>query len=88
MSRTSERRLYEDVADRIGAMITNGAVRAGDRIPSIRSTSRRLSVSITTVIEAYRLLEDWGDDRATPTVGILRARGRLPPVRGKDRSPS
>lgn len=68
---SSRKPLYVSVADRIGGMIINGALRAGDRIPSIRATSRRLSVSVTTVIEAYRLLEDRGLIESRPQSGFF-----------------
>ncbi len=63
--------LYKDVADRIAAQIANGTIRVGGRIPSIRSTSRKLSVSITTVIEAYRVLEDRGLVESHPQSGFF-----------------
>ena len=49
--------LYVQVADRVEAMIDGGTFRPGDRIPSVRKLSDQLSVSVTTVLEAYRLLE-------------------------------
>ena len=52
--------LYEDVARRISGLIESGAWRAGDRIPSVRALSRELDVSVSTTLEAYRLLEDRG----------------------------
>ena len=52
--------LYEDVADRMQTLIEEGTLRAGDRIPSVRRLHRQWSVSMTTVLEAYRLLEDRG----------------------------
>ena len=38
-------------------LISTGAYSTGQRLPSIRGLSRQLSVSITTVLGAYRLLE-------------------------------
>ena len=72
--------LYKDVADRIAAQIANGTIRVGGRIPSIRSTSRKLSVSITTVIEAYRVLEDRGSRFHNPAslCTTRRSRGDMP----------
>ncbi len=63
--------LYVDVADRIAALISNGTISVGARIPSIRSTSRKLSVSVTTVIEAYRVLEDRGLVEPYPQSGFF-----------------
>ena len=50
--------LYHRVAGQIERLIAAGTLRPGDRIPSVRRLSRQLSVSVTTVLEAYRLLED------------------------------
>lgn len=52
--------LYEDLATRLGEMIRGGAFAAGDRLPSVRQTSQENRVSISTVLEAYRRLEDEG----------------------------
>jgi DNA-binding transcriptional MocR family regulator len=49
--------LYQEVAERIDLLIQRGALRPGQRIPSIRSLSRELGVGMGTVKEAYWLLE-------------------------------
>lgn len=61
--------LYEQVADRIYALIKEGTLRPGDRLPSVRRLHEQLSVSISTVLEAYRLLEDRGLISARPQSG-------------------
>jgi DNA-binding transcriptional MocR family regulator len=61
--------LYEEVADRINTMIDQGAFRAGERIPSVRSLSRQFQVSVSTVLEAYNYLEDQGVIMARPQSG-------------------
>lgn len=71
------RTLYEEVADRIGGLIDQGVFRAGERIPSVRALSRQFKVSVTTVIEAYSLLEDRGLIKARPQSGYY-VNGRLP----------
>ena len=50
-------RLYQQVQDRIAALIHEGAFKPGQRIPSIRMLSGQLGVSINTVKEAYERLE-------------------------------
>jgi DNA-binding transcriptional MocR family regulator len=50
--------LYLQVATRIESMIEGGTFAPGERVPSVRKLSRQLAVSITTVLEAYRVLED------------------------------
>lgn len=50
--------LYEKVAHEVSHLIKSGTFRPGDRIPSVRKLHVQLKVSISTVMEAYRLLED------------------------------
>lgn len=57
---SSEQILYEQVADRLQKPIIDGTLKPGDRLPSIRKLREQLSVSTSTVLEAYRLLEDRG----------------------------
>lgn len=52
--------LYQSIANELAAMIDSGALAEGERLPSVRSLSRAKSVSIPTVVEAYRVLEDRG----------------------------
>jgi DNA-binding transcriptional MocR family regulator len=69
--------LYERTAHRLAALIECGTFRPGDRLPSVRRLSRNERVSISTVLEAYRLLEDAGKVEARPKSGYyVRATGR------------
>lgn len=61
--------LYERVAGDISLMIRQGTFRPGERIPSVRELSRNRKISITTVMEAYRLLEDQGIIEGRPQSG-------------------
>jgi len=61
--------LYEQVANRLQEQIANGILKPGDRLPSIRKLKQQLSVSFSTVTEAYRLLEDRGLIAARPQSG-------------------
>jgi DNA-binding transcriptional MocR family regulator len=63
--------LYERVASQIGLLIQNGTFRAGYRIPSIRRIHQELKVSITTAMQAYRLLEDQGIIEVRPQSGFF-----------------
>lgn len=69
--------LYEEVADNISSLVARGTFRAGERIPSIRAASSQWRVSITTAMEAYRLLEDRGVIEARPQSGYY-VRPRMP----------
>lgn len=51
-------KLYEQLADELSTRITGGFYKTGDKLPSIRQMSLEHQVSISTVQEAYRLLED------------------------------
>lgn len=61
--------LYEQVADRLHGLIRDGTLTPGDRLPSVRKLKQQLSVSMSTVLEAYRLLEDRGIITARPQSG-------------------
>ena len=61
--------LYEQVAGRIVGLIDAGTLRVGQRIPSVRKLSGQLKVSVSTVLQAYRLLEDRGRIEARPQSG-------------------
>ena len=61
--------LYEKVSQEISHLIKSGTFRPGDRISSVRKLSKQLKVSISTVMEAYRLLEDQGLIECRPQSG-------------------
>ena len=63
--------LYESVATDVVDLIETGALRAGDRLPSVRRLSNERGVSVSTVLQAYRLLEDRGWIRARPQSGFF-----------------
>lgn len=67
--------LYQQLADRLAAMIRARALRAGDRLPSVRSFSRQQRVSVPTALQAYATLEARGEIEARPRSGFfVRAR--------------
>ena len=71
--------LYEQVAARVTALVEAGTLRVGQRVPSVRKLSEQLDVSISTVIQAYRVLEDGGLIAAKPQSGYyVKARSRAP----------
>ena len=65
----NEAPLYEKVAARIEALIDAGTLRPGQRIPSVRRLREQWNVSMSTVLGAYRLLEDRGRIEARPQSG-------------------
>ncbi len=74
---SSKRLLYEQVAARIAALIESGTYPPGERIPSVRELSRQQGVSISTVLNAYLLLENRGLVEARPQSGYY-VRAHLP----------
>ena len=72
-------KLYEQVANDITALIDAGTFRPGDRIPSVRRMSEQRKVSVTTILQAYGLLEDHGLIEARPQSGYY-VRARIPTI--------
>lgn len=62
--------LYERVARLVKTQIDSGALRARDRLPSVRSMSRTAGVSVSTVVQAYVHLEGAGLIEARPQSGF------------------
>lgn len=62
--------LYEQVAEKVQGLIDCRTLRAGERLPSVRALSREWNVSITTVMQAYRTLENRGMIEARPQSGF------------------
>lgn len=61
--------LYEAIADDLTGLIEAGTFRPGDRLPSVRQLSRQKQVSVSTVLQAYMLLEDRSLIEARPQSG-------------------
>ena len=62
-------RLYEQLAGELSGQILSGVLRPGDKLPSVRHISRQKTLSVTTVRQAYRTLEDRGLIQARPQSG-------------------
>lgn len=66
--------LYQQLADELVALSGRGALRPGDRLPSVRTLSEQRGVSVSTVLAAYMLLESRGVIEKRPQSGhYLRA---------------
>jgi DNA-binding transcriptional MocR family regulator len=63
--------LYEQVADKVEKLIRSGAVRPGERIPSLRRACAQHGVSLTTAAQAYLSLENRGLIVARPKSGFF-----------------
>jgi len=57
---TKNKYLYQDLAIFITDLIEQGILLPRARVPSVRTISKQRKVSLSTVLQAYRLLEDQG----------------------------
>jgi DNA-binding transcriptional regulator YhcF (GntR family) len=58
---------FEQVRDRVTALVDSGDLAAGDRLPTVRGLADQLGVAPGTVARAYRDLE---------RAGVIETRGR------------
>lgn len=63
--------LYVQIAESVIEQISNGTLRAGEKVPSIRRLSRQKRVSISTALQAYMWLESRGHIEARPKSGFF-----------------
>ena len=72
---------YETLAGELEESIRTGLLRPGDRLPSVRRSSRSRGISPSTVFEAYYLLEARGLIRARSRSGyyVSSSARRVPP---------
>src|SRR5512143_1709994 len=83
----SQESLYKRVALRLSELIEHGTLRPGERVPSVRKCSEQQNVSIATVMQAYRLLEDRGVIESRPQSGyyVRAQRWSMPPEPGRSK---
>ncbi|MCC6234030.1 MAG: PLP-dependent aminotransferase family protein [Verrucomicrobiales bacterium] len=77
---------YERVARCFRELIEHGTLRPGERLPSVRRCSEQQGVSVATVIQAYRCLENRGFLEARPQSGYYVSARRWAPPREPDKS--
>ncbi|HEX8796580.1 MAG TPA: PLP-dependent aminotransferase family protein [Polyangiaceae bacterium] len=61
--------LYEELATDLARLVSKGTLRPGDRLPSVRQLSDQRGVSVSTVLQAYLLLENRGIVETRPQSG-------------------
>src|SRR5262245_6241846 len=66
---------YQELASFITGLVDKGTLLRGARAPSLRQISRQKRTSLSTALQAYRLLEDQGVLEARPQSGFYVARG-------------
>lgn len=71
--------LYETLANEFSALIGEGRMLPGDRLPSVRQLAQQRRLSISTVVQALRMLESRGMVEARPQSGyyVRRRLARL-----------
>lgn len=74
----SQNLLYEQVATRFCGLIQQGTLQVGERLPSVRRLSAQEGISISTVLQAYRALENRGWVEARPQSGYYVRRKPAP----------
>lgn len=76
--------LYINLAEQLSTRIEQGLYRPGERLPSVRALSQEHGVSLSTVQQAYRHLEDLGLVSPKPKSGYFvpfsRQPARLPQI--------
>ena len=69
--------LYEQLANELGGLIASRVFAPGDRLPSIRHLAQQKRLSVSTVMQALRLVEDRGLIESRPQAGYyVRHRSR------------
>lgn len=69
ISNSSNDPIYEQIAKQIKNLIFNGELSEGELLPSIRSLSKELKISVITTKKAYEKLEDEGFIDTVPGKG-------------------
>lgn len=87
IDKANEAFLYSQVVDLINEQLDSGALRPGDRLPSLRQFSDMLQISIPTVRQAYLELERRGRIEARPKSGYyIQARRQTSLVKASCKS--
>lgn len=71
IDRQAVKPVYLQIRDRFSRLIKSGALKTGDRLPSIRTLAKSIQVNKLTVIEAYNILEADGLIHARPGAGYF-----------------
>lgn len=80
---------YEALADFIAGLVGQGTLAPGSRAPSLREIAQTQRTSLTTALQAYRVLEDRGVLEARPQSGFyVRRSPAAPPAPRTSRPPA
>lgn len=75
---------YEQIRQQIAALVATGALREGDRLPTVRTLAADLGVAPGTVARAYRELEAGGVVATRRRVGTVVVAPSREPGRTRD----
>lgn len=67
------RPIYEQVKDGLRQLVVSGAIRPGDKLPSVRSMASQLAINPNTIQKAYEALEQEGYVYSIPGKGSFAA---------------
>ena len=67
------RPIYEQVKDELRRLVVSGALKPGDRLPSVRELAGQLAINPNTIQRAYRELEAEGYIISVPGRGSFAA---------------
>jgi len=65
--------LYLQIALRMAQMVASGALKVGQRLPSVRDSAVQNGVSVSTVVQAFHYLEEHGLVQPRPKAGYFVA---------------
>lgn len=71
LNKNSEEKYYIQLYEDIKSEILLGNLQRGDKLPSIRQSSIKFKISMTTVLQAYSLLEKYGYIEKIPGKGCF-----------------
>ncbi len=78
---------YRQLMEQVRYYVASGAVRAGDKLPSIRELARYLGVNPSTVVKAYGELEHAGViEQRQGSGAFVQAGGKSPSKRERTRA--
>ena len=67
------RPIYEQIKDGLRKLIVTGALRTGEKLPSVRALATQLSINPNTIQRAYNALEGEGYIYSVPGKGSFAA---------------
>ena len=70
------RPIYEQIKDKLRRLMVTGAIREGEKLPSVRAMASSLAINPNTIHRAYEALEAEGYVYSLPGKGIFAASGQ------------